>query len=73
MPRRRAHFAGGSAPAAWSVALGGTTTIALAGDRERCREAGMDDYMTKPVEMSTMVATLERWLAAGGTNQSSGP
>ena len=49
------------------------TANALAGDRERCREAGMDDYMTKPVEMSTMVATLERWLAAGGTNQSSGP
>lgn len=28
----RAHFVGGSAPAAWSVALGGATTLALAGD-----------------------------------------
>lgn len=29
-------------------------------DRLRCREVGMDDYLTKPVESSTLLATLYR-------------
>ena len=37
------------------------TADALASDRARCLEAGMDDFMTKPVSSSQLSATIERW------------
>jgi CheY-like chemotaxis protein len=42
------------------------TAKAMAGERERCIQAGASDYLTKPVESSALFATLERW-----TSQSS--
>lgn len=38
------------------------TANALASDEARCREAGMDDYLTKPIERANLLATLTRWL-----------
>ena len=38
-----------------------TGSVALR-DRERCIDAGMDDYLTKPIEMSRLRTILERWL-----------
>ncbi len=39
------------------------TANAIQGEAQRCLESGMDDYITKPVLLGTLKATLERWLA----------
>jgi len=31
-------------------------------DRKACADAGMDDFIAKPVDAETLVATLLRWL-----------
>ncbi|MBL8300289.1 MAG: response regulator [Rhodanobacteraceae bacterium] len=38
------------------------TAHALASDRKRFLDAGMDDYLSKPIEESRLLRTLARWL-----------
>ena len=42
------------------------TGNAMEGDRDRCIEAGMDDYISKPVKAEELIALLKRWLPAPG-------
>ncbi len=41
------------------------TANALAGDREKCLESGMDDYLAKPVSIQQLQEALGRWAAKG--------
>jgi CheY-like chemotaxis protein len=42
------------------------TANAMQGDREMCLEAGMDDYLTKPIRVDQLVAALTRISAREG-------
>ena len=53
----RAHEAETGAP---RLAIIGVTAHALTGDRERCLDAGMDEYMSKPFNPDVLQATILR-------------
>ena len=40
------------------------TAHAMVGDRERCLAAGMDDYVSKPINVTDLFAAIERVMPA---------
>lgn len=38
------------------------TALAMPGDRERCLDAGMDDYLAKPLGLKELEQTVQSWL-----------
>jgi two-component system cell cycle response regulator DivK len=54
-----------AAPATRLIPVIGLTAHAMATDRDRCLEAGCDDYDTKPVELGRLLEKIERLLGTG--------
>jgi PAS domain S-box-containing protein len=44
------------------------TANAMKGEAERCQAAGMDDYLTKPLELHALHRLLEKWLPLGASD-----
>lgn len=66
--RLRALEAEGAVP---RIAIVAMTAHAMSGDRQMCLEAGMDDYIAKPIQRGDLVQALRRWLPAAvhGANE----
>ncbi|MEL6844469.1 MAG: response regulator [Bacteroidota bacterium] len=45
------------------------TANAMKGDRERCLEAGMDDYISKPIQLNNIKEALEKWFPVPQTTE----
>ena len=75
--RKREAVAGSgdSLPRRPRIPIIAMTANAMKGDRERCLDAGMDDYMAKPVKPDLLEEVMTRWLPTSvpeGSNTSQG-
>jgi signal transduction histidine kinase/FixJ family two-component response regulator len=56
-------------PAPVHVPIIALTANAVQGDKEQCLAAGMDDYITKPINPTELKEALDRWLSPRSTDR----
>ncbi len=49
------------------------TAHAMKGDREKCLEAGMDDYISKPIDSEKLLFTLSKWIPEKSAAEAAAP
>ncbi|MFN7964384.1 MAG: response regulator [Acidobacteriota bacterium] len=67
--RKREHAAGDGR----RIPIVALTAAALAGERERCIAAGMDDYLSKPLRIEALEQALTRWVVRAKQSGASAP
>jgi len=50
------------------IPIVGVTAHAIEGDREKCIEAGMDDYLSKPISPDKLEEKINHWMAKTGAH-----
>ncbi|MGE3780045.1 MAG: response regulator, partial [Pirellulaceae bacterium] len=71
--RQREELEGGWSREGKRLPIIALTANAVQGDRVRCLRAGMDDYLTKPIDYQRLSATLGHWLALDRLNVAGRP
>jgi len=54
---------GSNIPELANIPIIALTALAMIGDRERCIEAGANEYLTKPVKLNQLATTIKQMLA----------
>ncbi|PID40887.1 MAG: hypothetical protein CR984_00895 [Proteobacteria bacterium] len=49
------------------------TANAMKGDEQRCLDAGMDGYLTKPIRRAQLIETVDRWISGRTTDTKAPP
>jgi len=55
-------------PATTGIPVVALTALAMQGDREKCMEAGFDDYISKPLDTRAFVLKVKEYLEKQGQN-----
>jgi CheY-like chemotaxis protein len=55
------HIRAGDAARGRRLPIVALTARAFASDRQRCLDAGMDDYLSKPIQLDALYAAVARW------------